>query len=174
MKKRRKRKSKETPVYQFVPPLPGPYDPDEESPDPGWVHYLHAWYDGDPQPLVDALRGHAPIPSDDRFLREFLADFVAGRVKRGRGKPKKPHNKTFVTDFDSIAWATVTKKRDSVTERARAAAVWVKEYEQKHGAIGEEVLKDAADKFKVHKSSLVNHLRRSKKARGAFSIKIPE
>jgi hypothetical protein len=159
---------KKLPTVQ--PPLPGPYDPDEESPDPGWVHFLHAWEDGDRQPLINAMLDfERTMPGDDQCLRYFLAECLK-KMKRKPGRQKKRPNRTFVKDFDGFAFTTVTDKKDSVTEKARAAAIWLKEYEKEHGAVTEDVWKEAVDKFKVHRTSIETHMKRSKKARGAFSI----
>lgn len=70
-------------------PLPGPYDPDEDidaSPTP-WS--MEMWWAQRRQygPLIAALRSGAPIDGDDREVREFLADVLAGKVKRPKGSP---------------------------------------------------------------------------------------
>lgn len=51
-----------------------------------WGSAIVRWQEGDAEPIRALLLAHEPLPD---FVREFLADLAAGKVKRRRGAPPK-------------------------------------------------------------------------------------
>lgn len=140
-------------------PLPEPWDENEEI-DPGWAQLVVYWYDGHKKPLIDALRGHDRIPSYDRVLRTFLADFLEANFKRPtRGRP--PGEKTWVVGLDNrpmMAAKTDAKKYE--------AAAWMRARQCERGDRQRvHALVEAADKFELDVAAFENWLDKPLKQR---------
>ncbi|MHB0982910.1 MAG: hypothetical protein ACYC02_05935 [Thiobacillus sp.] len=54
-----------------------------------WSEAIEDWRTGDPSTLDKMLRGRCDIPD---FARVFLADALAGKEVRPRGKPRAPRH----------------------------------------------------------------------------------
>lgn len=66
-------------------------DPDDEA-TKRWGLAIHHWFDGEPDDLVSLIAdANGTLPP---MAREFLADLVAGKVKKGKGgRPSERHPK---------------------------------------------------------------------------------
>lgn len=51
-----------------------------------WGSAITRWQEGQPAPLCALVLAHESLPD---FVRDFLADLVAGKAKRRRGAPPK-------------------------------------------------------------------------------------
>jgi hypothetical protein len=65
-----------------------PDDPSDEGVPPAWMEESFWAQRGQLRPLIKSLRAGKAIPANAEFeIREFLADFLAGKIKRPRKRP---------------------------------------------------------------------------------------
>jgi len=146
-----------------LPPLPEPWDEDVDIEhheiDPGWAPLIYAWNDGHKRPLIEALRGHDRIPTDDRVLRNFLADFLEGKIKGQRGR--RAGRRTFVIGLDGKpAWAPESQAKNY------AAAAWMRARQRERGDRQRvHALVEAANKFELDVAAFENWLDKPLKRR---------
>jgi hypothetical protein len=96
-------------------------------------------------------------------VREFLADFLAGKIKRPEGRQRRYSDWTWATISPDGEIAIVKKEYEGVCR----AAAWVWE-DKRNGVAHDEAIKKAVSKFRLseaRREQLVQWLRRSKKDR---------
>lgn len=60
-----------------------------------WRQAIEDWRTGDPSLMDMLLRGSSDLPD---FARAFLADVLAGNIKRPKGAPRKPRYRPIAED----------------------------------------------------------------------------
>ncbi len=135
-----------------APPLPGPCTDDDSNdgfldPSPELIEWARR---GDMHPLIAQLRGDFPL---DRNVRDFLADWLDGKIKRARGKPVRRPDKTFALDSDGRH--LFIDKRDVKRLEIKR---WIHENKAAHG---KGVNEAAAKHFDMEIEPLINMMRRS-------------
>jgi hypothetical protein len=138
------------------PPLPGPYDEDDEHDTglTGWEEQLEWAERGDLMPLIASLRSAQSCGNPN--VLTFLADVLDGKIKRPRGKPVKRPNRTWW--IDSNGRPQMIDERD---KRRYQIARWIREHKAEHG---KRVFEAAATQFGIEENALVDMMRRSLKA----------
>jgi hypothetical protein len=141
-------------------PGPAPWSEDDESDGITiWDEGMYWAERGDLRPLVEILRGNATLGPDDRAARDFIADTLAGQLKRRRGAPQRRPDCTFAIDRRGKAvWVDVRDVPRYEADR------WIAEHTAQ-GMPASEALGKAADLFGIDAEELDNWRRRSKRGR---------
>jgi hypothetical protein len=123
-----------------------------------WWPEIQAAKDGDPTPLIDALRSNKPLPpSEERLLRDSLAGLLAGEFKRPRGRPRRKWRPAWSGPANPALWLAVDYVR-------RYKLVQARRYGRRWGVEAEAVAKAAA-KYEIGDQRIVNYIRRSQQPR---------
>jgi hypothetical protein len=132
-----------------------------------------AWHDalewvrggGEYAPLVTLLRGDFPL-QDIRELRDFLADVLEKKVKRGRGRPKEQFSRSWAIGDDGVPM--MVNVRENTTSEIQRYLRSTKPVLGKKAAVAA-----AADKFKRIPETIENALNRESSTRPAIRNKRP-
>jgi hypothetical protein len=135
------------------PPLPGPYDEDFEAPpDSAWSVEMRWAEKGQYQPLSDSIRAGKPIADDDWEVREFLADYLASKIRRSKKRPPDYVEWTFGNVGPNFPDDFVTIKKHFKPRCDMAQWLW--KYEEEFGVSRAEALEKARKEFKLSEKGL--------------------
>ncbi len=150
------------------PPGPSPWSEDDEEyetplPD-AWMEELRWAELGQYKPLLASLRAGKALPENEEWAtREFLADFLAGKVKPPKGKKPDYANSTWAMIAPG-EWTMVKKNYKDVCDAA--AFVWQCERE---GKTRKEALSATFKEYRIRtekrQTQLADFVKRSIKER---------
>ena len=116
---------------------------------------IHEAKKGNLEPVIEALRSDLPIhPLEERKLREALADLLAGKFKRERGRQKVPIYERPVITTDPLSLAVYYVDRYKRVMKRRCGKV---------RGVEPEAIEKAANKFDVPENTIYNRIHRSKR-----------
>lgn len=121
-----------------APPTTGaPAPPKVTLEDPQWARAIAHWKNGNTSQLEKRMRSGAPVPDG---ARPFLADLIAGKAKKKRGRP---------VVYPSLLKVAIKSVMDSQIRDAFKLAFWAEQASEDHETETptERALARCAEKF---------------------------